>query len=85
MSEFNEYDLQKIADQIECYLKCRPNAADTLEGIVQWWLPHQSYEQGKAQVQKTLEDLVAQGVVKKDRLSDGTAIYSSADKKKRED
>ena len=38
-----------------------------------------------AVVQKTLEDLVAQGVVKKDRLSDGTAIYSSADRKKRED
>ena len=75
----------QLNEEILTYFREHLNAADTLEGIIQWWLPRQRYEQGKAQVQKTLDDLVAQGLVKKDRLSDGTAIYSSADRKKRED
>ncbi|WON73529.1 hypothetical protein [Nitrosospira sp. Is2] len=45
------------------YLHAHPSAADTLEGIVQWWLPHRLYEMEKEDVGKALDDLVEQGVV----------------------
>ena len=75
----------QLDEEILTYLREHLSAADTLEGIIEWWLPRQRYEQGKAQIQKALDDLVAQELVKRDSLSDGTAIYSSADRKKRED
>ena len=37
MIELNNSDVQQVANQIECYLKNRPNAADTIEGINKWW------------------------------------------------
>ena len=74
----------KLNDEILLYLHEHLNAGDTLEGIVEWWLPRQRYEQSKSQIQKALDGLVAQGLVKRDCLSDGTAIYSSVAREKRE-
>lgn len=74
----------QLSEEILTYLREHPNAADTPDGIIEWWLPRQRYEQSKEQIQKVLDDLVAQGLIKRDYLSDGTAIYSSAERKKRE-
>ncbi|MEQ1528375.1 MAG: hypothetical protein ABL925_03600 [Methylococcales bacterium] len=68
-------------EEILTYLRNHSGAADTFEGIIEWWLPRQRYEQSKEKIQKALDTLVAQGLVKKVRLNDGTTIYSSADSK----
>jgi Fe2+ or Zn2+ uptake regulation protein len=68
-------------EEILTYLRNHSGAADTFEGIIEWWLPRQRYEQSKEKIQKALDTLVAQGLVKKVYLSDGTTIYSSADRK----
>jgi hypothetical protein len=45
------------------YLRAHPSAADTVDGIIQWWLPLQRYETAKDAIQKALNDLVEQGIV----------------------
>jgi hypothetical protein len=77
MSEFNEYDVQKIADQIECYLKYHPNAADTIEGITKWWLPGQGIEASSVIVQQALDYLGSKLVIKCNANLSGNKVYSS--------
>jgi hypothetical protein len=48
----------EVSLKILRYLEQNPNAADTLDGILEWWLPRQSiYEQEKT-VQLALDSLV---------------------------
>jgi len=65
-----------VAQELLEYLNEHPGAADTLEGIMSWWLPRQRYEREVRNIEQGLEELVAQGVVRKDRLIDGTVLYS---------
>jgi DNA-binding transcriptional ArsR family regulator len=45
------------------YFRLHPAAADSLEGIVDWWLPLQRYETARAAIQQALDDLVREGIV----------------------
>jgi len=56
-------------DEIVAYLSARPSAADSLDGILEWWLPTQRYETGKAAIQRALDDLARQGVVEEVTLA----------------
>jgi hypothetical protein len=71
----------KLDEEILSYLHEHSEAADTLEGIIEWWLPRQRYEQSKVKIQNALDYLVAQGLIRIAYLRDGTAIYSSVIKK----
>jgi Fe2+ or Zn2+ uptake regulation protein len=73
-----------LDDEILTYLREHSSAADTLDGIAEWWLPRQRYEQGKAQIKSVLDQLVAEGRVRCINLSDGTMIYSIADERNKE-
>lgn len=77
MTEFNDYDVQIIADQIECYLKDHPNAADTIEGITKWWLTGQKIEVSNLIVQQALIYLDSKSVVKCNTDLSGYKVYSS--------
>lgn len=77
MSEFNDSDVQQIADQIECYLKNHPNAADTIEGITKWWLPGQGIEVSSLIVQQALNYLGSKSVVTFNANLSGNKVYSS--------
>ena len=77
MSEFNNSDVQQIADGIECYLKNHPNAADTIEGITKWWLPGQGIEVSSLIVQQALNYLGSKSVVKCNNNPCGNKVYSS--------
>ena len=57
------------------YLNAHPCAADTLDGIVQWWLPIQRYQTAKDIIQKALDDLVQQGLVDYVETGDGRRIF----------
>lgn len=77
MSEFNDSIVYHIADQIECYLKNHPNAADTIEGITKWWLPRQGIEVSGLIVQQALDYLGSKSVVKCNTNLSGNKVYSS--------
>ena len=49
---------QEISHQILAYLMDNPNAQDTLEGIVEWWMLHQDIKQNIVIVRKAVNDLV---------------------------
>ena len=77
MSEFSDSDVQQTADQIECYLKNHPNAADTIEGIIKWWLPGRRIEASNLIVQRALDYLSSKSVIKSNANLDGNIVYSS--------
>ena len=58
------------------YLRSHPEAADTLDGIVAWWLPLQRYALEKARIEAALTRLVDAGVLRRDPLPDGEKLYS---------
>jgi len=63
------------ADEILAYLDAHPQAADSLEGIVLWWLPRQRFVEARARIQESLEQLVDRGLVERTHLPDGTVLY----------
>ena len=52
-----------IAQGILEYLLENPNAEDTLEGVVQWWLLDRTIKQQTLAVKKALASLVEDGLV----------------------
>ena len=71
-----EKDVIRVAQEIERYVSSHPHAADTLDGIVKWWLMRQRMEEGKMLVNAALEYLVKQDLLKKSIGTNGTPIYS---------
>ena len=64
--------------EIIAYLQAHPSAADSLDGIVDWWLPRQRYETARSAIQKALDDLAAQGIVEELISSHGARLYRLA-------
>jgi hypothetical protein len=64
-----------IADEILAYLAEHPDARDTLEGIVQWWLLEQEIKKWAAEVKAALDDLVVEGLVIEERGVDARTHY----------
>lgn len=52
-----------LAAEILRYLDRHPNAADTIEGIAQWWLSTQRLHDSVAQVQAAVDALVDRQLV----------------------
>jgi len=67
-----------IAAEVERYLALHPDAADTAEGIVRWWLPERLADVTSEQMHRALALLVERGSVVRRRIADGQAVYSSA-------
>lgn len=79
-------DVAHLHNAILHYLQNNPNAADSLEGVMNWWLPKLGYEQVSAEsVRQALERLIAESVVKKVTLMDGTILYKQEDGQEFED
>jgi hypothetical protein len=66
---------QEIEDMILDYLRERPGAADTVEGIAQWWILHQRHLQNRQLVERACERLVLRGVMGRATNADGTTVY----------
>jgi len=73
----NEYgqDVLKIADEITAYLNAHQDAADTLEGVIKWWVLRQRIEEASKKVQSAIEYLCDKGVVKEVAMTGGECIY----------
>jgi hypothetical protein len=68
-------DPSHLAHDILAYLAEHPDAGDTLEGIVQWWVLEQTIKRLTAGVMSALQMLVAQGLVTEHPLEDGRTHY----------
>lgn len=69
---------QRAAEAIEAYLARWPQAADTEEGIAQWWLPRMGVDLPLPDVRSALERLVRQRVMTRTSLPEGSVIYRAA-------
>ena len=65
----------QISNEIMAYLVEHPEAQDTLEGIVEWWLLERAIKFQEAQVRKALAELVAKGFVIEQRASNSKIHY----------
>ena len=54
-----------IAHEILDYLSDHPDAEDTVEGITEWWVLEECLKQQRAEVQRALDALVADGLLVK--------------------
>ncbi len=63
-----------VAKALRAYLRAHPQAADTLEGIREGWLPPGDAP-GRDEVSRALEKLVAQGQLEKHISPDGRRLY----------
>jgi len=78
-----------LADEVLGYLVKRGtatggNPADTVEGIVAWWLPIQRIQYAITEVQAALRDLVDRGFVIERKAPDGLLHYRMNPEKMKE-
>ena len=64
-----------IAQEILAYLARHPEAQDTMEGIVEWWLLEQEIRRTTALVKAALAELVSRKLVLERRGKDGRVHY----------
>lgn len=69
---------QRLAELIEAYLARWPRAADTEQGIAEWWMRDAGVVASADEVASALDALLARGVVRRVQLPDGTRLYRSA-------
>ena len=71
-----------IAYHILAYLHANPEAQDTLEGIVEWWLLEQKIRQQTESVKKALADLTERELIVA-RLGTDSRVHYGIDRSKR--
>jgi hypothetical protein len=65
----------EVEKSVLAYLDGHPQAADTLRGIVNWWLPRQRYERDRRRIEQALGALVLQGKLHGSPLPGGEVLY----------
>ena len=78
-------EILAIAREIRSYLANHPNAADSLEGIIKWWLARQRCEYALDMVQRAVDYLVAAGTVTRGSTVTGKILYSTTVAKSNEE
>ncbi|RDS81109.1 hypothetical protein DWU98_11195 [Dyella monticola] len=66
----------EVENAVLGYLQRRPGAADTIDGIVGWWLPQQRYEIERQRIEHVLSNLVARGKLRCEELPGGVILYA---------
>ncbi len=65
----------EVVDTIRRYLRSRPEACDTIEGVATWWLPRQSFLDSLPIVQEALDRLESNGELIKHSAFSGKVMY----------
>ena len=65
----------EVALKILRYLDQNPNAADTVEGILEWWLPKQSIYEEESVVKRALDEMIKRNLILATRSSDARRHY----------
>jgi hypothetical protein len=71
----DEANVIRVRRAILDYLEHHEDAADTREGIIDWWLPAEHRAIDCAVIEQALETLVVDGFMQATRLVDGTVLY----------
>jgi len=77
--EYEKSDLAELHDVIVDYLQNNPNAADSLEGILNYWVPQAYRKIDRATIEQVLEQLMDEGKVQKVGLADGSILFRQGD------
>jgi hypothetical protein len=64
-----------LVNEILSYLQEHPEAQDTLEGIMVWWLSERAIKRWLPQVRASLAVLVASGELEERTGADGRVVY----------
>jgi hypothetical protein len=67
-----------IKDLIARYIAAHPHAADTVDGICDWWVAPDLPDAVRAEVQAAADELVARGTLVKSALPEGTLFHVPA-------
>lgn len=70
-------EIQAIANEIARYLSQHQFAADTVEGICQWWITKQRIEEEQKRVLAALDYLIEKQQIIRRQLPDGSLLYSA--------
>ncbi len=65
----------QVAHEILAYLTEHPEAQDTLEGIIQWWLLEQRIKYHTTIVKEALAELVGRGLILERKNQNSPTIY----------
>lgn len=68
-------DQREACYQILAYLADNPNAGDTFEGILEWWLLHQRIKFEARVVSEAVAKLVDEGLIEEGKGSDARVVY----------
>ena len=68
-------DKSQIAREILTYLEKHPDAQDTLDGIVQGWLPGQEGKYKPAIVHEVVKDLVLEGTILESKTPGSDTVF----------
>jgi hypothetical protein len=71
----NDPTLQSPAPEILDYLARHPDAQDTIDGILHWWVLDTCIRQWAPKIAETLELLVARGILEEQPRADGHILY----------
>lgn len=74
-----------LREAVQRYLDEHPDAADSLIGIRQWWLPEALRGSSPAQIRCALAALIAAGEVDRQSLPDGTELFFRSERTPRQD
>lgn len=73
----NVSDIEEIAHKIRRYLSDHPNAADSLDGVVHWWLARQQVELSAEKVKMALDYLVSNDLMSRTTTAGGKEVYAN--------
>ncbi len=77
-------DITSAASAITRYLAEHPNSADTLDGVIAWWLSRQRIKDSTQVVRSALEQLALGGLISKESQSGGQTIYRAKNTTRKE-
>jgi len=73
----NDFEvISAIQTDVLEYLQGHPDAADSADGIRQWWLLAEMARRSIDRVQAALDELVAAGLIEHRVMDDGRLIYA---------
>ncbi|MBA4142839.1 MAG: hypothetical protein H0X43_07500 [Nitrosospira sp.] len=79
-----DFTPQDPREEIIEYLRAHPAAADTVDGILEWWLCSQRYKTTKDAIQKALDDLVHEGLIDFRDTGEEKRIFFSANRSRKD-
>lgn len=73
-----EPGVERALDLIDRYLANHPNASDTLDGIADWWIARQCYEEARLVAEDAVREALRRGLIVQTQGPEGATRYERA-------